>query len=128
MDLSDEQIAGWFSSNYFPKEIGDQLNGVRDVKKNSAQISTQIYEKENEIRESQDHQERLRKSIAVLGAQSSELKKYVQELGREEDKLNQLYASIKSDRIKKKNLDQEALKTALNIKHAETLISNAVTN
>jgi len=121
MDLTDEQIEDWFKNNFFPKEIKDQLVSVRELKKNSNAINTQIYDKENEIRESQDHQERLRKSIGVLGSNSSELKKYVQELGREEDKLNQMYASIKSERIKKKNLEQDALKVAFSIKCSQDI-------
>jgi len=117
-DLTDEIIESWFTSQYISKDIRDELNNIRNLKKAANQISVSIYEKETEIRESQDHQERLRKSIGVLEATPNEAKKYIQELGREEDKLNQLYNSIKVDRGKKKALEQDSIRLAQLIKYS----------
>jgi len=124
VDASLETIQYWLLSKKISDPIYKQMVVVKDLQKAANQIGVSIYEKETEIREAKDHQDRLRKNIEVLSKESQDQKKYINELGREEDKLNQLYNSIKVDRAKKKQLELDASRAANDISYRATLLED----
>jgi len=116
-DLSKDDVAQFVQKGWITKEIEAKILHVLDQRVQSRQISLNILEKENEIRESKDTQERLRKNITVLSEKSPELNKYVKELGKEEDQLNILYAAVKKDKLAKQQIEQQVLKDAQAIEY-----------
>src|SRR4051812_24291035 len=91
LDAAYEDVEKWLSSNKITKEVYQQIIQVKfsesskikkfqakDLRKQGGQLQAVIFEKENEIRDIKDTQERLRKNITALADNSSEQKKYVQ--------------------------------------------------
>jgi len=98
-----EEVTGW--KDILDKETFEKIVQVKELQKETARMGLQIYEKESEVREIIETQRRLRENIQAL-AGSVEQKKYIQELSREEDKLNGLQAALKDNRKEKKQMEK----------------------
>lgn len=112
-DVNEELLETWVRMKLIDAGTERAIRETFSMKAQISSIQRGVYEKESEIREVTDTQERLRENISALEHHQKEAAKYIRSLGAEEDKLKALQEEIKQDRQRKKNLEKK-LTTKIN--------------
>lgn len=112
-DVNEELLETWVRMKLIDAGTERAIRETFSMKAQISSIQRGVYEKESEIREVTDTQERLRENISALEHHQKEAAKYIRSLAAEEDKLKALQEEIKQDRQRKKNLEKK-LTTKIN--------------
>ena len=104
-DLQEDLLETWVRKKAIDAKVENAIRDTFAVKKQIDLIQKGIYEKESDIREVTNTQERLRENISALERHEKEAAKYIRSLSAEEDKLKSLQEGIKNDRHRKKQLE-----------------------
>ena len=106
-DLKDDLLETWVRRKLIDAKTEKAIRETFVTKMQIDAIQKGIYEKESEIREITDTQERLRENISALEHHEKEAAKYIRSLSAEEDKLKALKEEIKRDRLQKGQLQKK---------------------
>jgi len=90
-----DQLQEWTNKGFLDANAIQVINELIELNSKVKQISKEIYEREQDVRDCNTAQDRLRKNIEVLKASTSQQERYVKELSEEEDKLKALQNEIK---------------------------------
>ena len=111
--LSEELLENWVQRKKIDSKTEQAIRDTYALQKEIDALQRGIAEKESEIREVNDTQERLRENISALERHEKEAAKFIRSLSAEEDKLKSLKAQIKADRQQKMQMGKK-LTTMIN--------------
>jgi len=100
-----EQLQEWKEKDFLDKAAILGIHELIVLNSKVKQVSREIYDREQDIRDCNTAQDRLRKNIEVLKASTIQQERYVKELSEEEDKLKSLQNEIK--KLKEKRISYE---------------------
>ena len=119
--LNDEQVDYWAKKNLLDAETERALRETFQMRKQIDAVTKSIYDKEAEIREINETQGRLQSTITALERHEKEAAKYIKSLAAEEDKRKVLQEAIKTNRKKKKSLEDGLLQKIMAIKAVKAI-------
>ena len=108
--VSRDQLGVWLESRYIDKKTMDVLRGLVELNEKAAALRQEIEDRDREIKEIFQNQERLRKNLQSLGNSQDERglrERYVGELAREEDKLRDFRGEIRERREELEKLEKD---------------------
>ena len=111
--LPEETLENWVQRKRIDSKTEQAIRDTYALQKQIDAIQRGIAEKEADVREVTDTQERLRENISALERHEKEAAKYIRSLASEEDKLKSLKTQIKADRQQKMQLGKK-LTTMIN--------------
>jgi len=110
-EVNSDQVAEWRAKKYLNNEAAEKILGLIEMKKKKSQVSRTIYEKEEELRECDKAQDRLRQNIQVL-KEHKQQERYITQLGREEDIHKELNMILKQLREQQKAVEKDIERAA----------------
>jgi len=102
-----DQLQEWTNKGYLDANAIQVINELIELNGKVKQTSKEIYEREQEVRDCNTAQDRLRKNIEVLKSSVSQQERYVKELSEEEDKLKALQSEIKKIKDKRVTIEHD---------------------
>jgi len=121
-DITQEDLDKLVDKEFIDEATVLELQKVLKFKADIAATGVLIYEKESEVREIKDTQQRLRDNIdAVENFNKSEASKYVKSLAAEEDRLKSTQSFIKQEKAKRQALEKELQKTCNDLKFTRNM-------
>jgi hypothetical protein len=119
-----DQLKVWLESKFIDMKTLGVLQAVLDLNDKAAALTRRLQEREREIAELFQNQERLRKNLQALGSTRDEgglRERYVSELAAEEDKLAADRADIKKTREEKAKVEEDLRARLGKLKYEATL-------
>ena len=105
-----DQLRLWVESKYIDRKTGEAVEECVQLYEKAAALVRRVQERDREISEIFQNQERLRKNLQALGGSQDEKglrERYVAELSNEEDKIAQYRAESKNMREEKDKREEE---------------------
>jgi len=105
-----DQLRLWVESKYIDRKTGEAVEECVQLYEKAAALVRRVQERDKEIGEIFQNQERLRKNLQALGGSQDEKglrERYVAELSNEEDKIAQYRAESKNMREEKDKREEE---------------------
>jgi len=105
-----DQLRFWFESKYIDAKTSQALEECIQLYEKAAAMVRRIQERDKEVGEIFQNQERLRKNLQALGSSQDEKglrERYVSDLSKDEDRIAQYRAESKSMREEKDKLEEE---------------------
>jgi len=106
-DLKDDLLETWVNKKLIDAKTERAIQETFAIKKEISAIQRGIFEKESEVLEITNTQDRLRENISALERHEKEAAKYIRSLSAEEDKLKATKEGIKRDRLQKQQLEKK---------------------
>lgn len=123
-NASRDQLRVWVESRYIDRRTAEALEGCVALWEKAAALVRRIGERDKEIAEIVQDQERLRKNLQALGGSQDEKglrERYVADLSRHEDRIAEARADAKRMREEKDRLEDD-LRTRLGQLRFETAL------
>jgi hypothetical protein len=117
-------LKAWLESRFIDKKTLELLQSLADLNEKAATLNRRLQEREREINEIFQNQERLRKNLQSLGSSQDEKglrERYVSEMAKEEDKLREFRAEIKQMREEKAKLEEDLRQRVGKVRYEATL-------
>jgi hypothetical protein len=108
--VSRDQLGVWLESQYIDKKTLDALRGLIELNEKALERRQKIENRDREIKEIFQNQERLRKNLQSLGNSQDERglrERYAGELAKEEDRLRDFREEIQGLREELEKLEKE---------------------
>lgn len=105
-----DQLRFWFESRYIDATTSQALEECVQLYEKAAALVRRVQERDKEVGEIFQDQERLRKNLQALGSSQDEKglrERYVADLSRDEDRVAQCRAETKTMREEKDRLEEE---------------------
>jgi hypothetical protein len=109
-NVSRDQLRVWLESRYIDRKTLETLQGLLELNEKAGALGRRIQEREKEINDIFQNQERLRKHLQALGASQDEKglrERYVSEMAKEEGRLREHRSEIRKMREEKEKLEEE---------------------
>jgi len=102
-----DQLEEWTTKGFLEDKAIKSINELIELNGKIKQMAKEIYDREQEVRDCNSAQDRIRKNIDVLKSSVTQQERYVKELAEEEDKLKALQIEIKKLKDKRITVEHE---------------------
>jgi hypothetical protein len=109
-NLSKDEVALWLQSRFIDELTMQRLSALVDLQREVAELARRVLQRETQVAEIFQNQERIRQNLGALGASADERglrERYVAEMSADEDRLRELREEIRRDKTLKESLERD---------------------
>ncbi len=108
--VNRDQVRVWLESKFIDRRSMEVIHGFIELNEKIAALARQVADREREINEIFNDQQRLRSNLSSIGSTESERalrERYIAQMGRQEDKLGKLRLEAADRKEEKEKLEKD---------------------